>query len=109
MTAATRAEVARMALCEVGRPDLAAEIGTNKAGHATRPFWAMGLADAELVARAMRLSNAGDPGYSDWDSFITEVLTRFDSSVTHPRHWSPRRQAWVDDYDPGDWSGASAL
>lgn len=62
--ATRRTSVARAALQEVGRPDLADQIGQNRAGHPTARGGIWGdraEADATLILRAIRLGHRSDP------------------------------------------------
>lgn len=96
------AEICRAALCEAGRPDLAFSIGTNKVGHPIRQDDAYSLHDAELVAKAIKLSNT-------WVNVSTTELTlMLQSPIIGERlvskHWSPRLNQWVDLFDIYDWN-----
>lgn len=58
-----RSTIAHAALLDVGRPDLAASVGTNRAGNSTciGGFPAHPVDDQKLLARAFRLGHQADP------------------------------------------------
>lgn len=94
------AEVCRSALLEIGRPDLANTIGTNKVGDPMRRPSAYYGIDAELVARALILSN------NKIDLPLTVVASMLRTERTHlqqTKHWSPRLKQWCDRFEPKDW------
>ncbi len=102
------AEICRAALCEAGRPDLARNIGTNRAGDPMRVWTAYYGTDAELVARAFALAHGArlDP-LSEAD--IVEMLkTELEPQYPGVHHWSPRWGRWVVDFDPDEWIGVPA-
>jgi hypothetical protein len=110
------AEICRAALCEAGRPDLARNIGTNRAGDPMRAWTAYYGADANLVARAFALAYGArlEPAT---DVVLVALLRQEICSVHHgppdllhdeiwhfvPRHWSPRLNRWSDTFTPDDW------
>lgn len=96
------AEICRAALCEAGRPDLARNIGTNRAGHPMRPWPAYSQPDAELVARALALSYRS-PALLDWAT-VERLMTALEPQFPGVHHWSPRWCRWVVDFRAEEWA-----
>ena len=97
------AEICRAALCEAGRPDLARNIGTNRAGDPMRAWPAYYGSDADVVARAFVI--AYGERLTELESSLASFL-RSEIAPRYPsvRHWSPRWNRWSVDFDPGEWA-----
>ena len=100
------AEICRAALCEAGRPDLARNIGTNRAGHPTRAWTAYYDSDADLVARAFTLAHGERLTEPEW-ALASFLRTEIEPQYPAVRHWSPLLQRWCVDFDPDEWIGAA--
>jgi len=89
-----RAQVCRLFLYEAGRKDLAARVGTNRAGNPMRPPEALNVEDAALVAMAFRAAHEGNPAamFKHEDPELAfQLPVTIEGGV---RHWSPRGGVW---------------
>ena len=98
----TAAEACRCFLRTANRPDLAAEIGTNKVGNPMRRSAAYSARDALLVAEGYGVAYGADQAWIE-----ATALAFMDDVPGRPeyldKHWSPARQAWHTEYDPAEW------
>ena len=98
------AEICRAALAEAGRPDLAAQIGTNRAGHPMRCLDAHDETSARLVAKAFALAHGRDADYvEDFVPWLLKPVITVDH-VRLQNHWSPWLCRWCYDFDPNEWA-----
>jgi hypothetical protein len=106
--AVLRAEICRTYLLVAARPDLAATIGTNRAGHPMRRQEGYGSEDAVLVARAFTVTYRGDPLFdSDLMGHVAALVWPVKDPGL-PRHWSPLLDRWVATFDPAHWASWEA-
>lgn len=101
------AEICRAALCEAGRPDLARNIGTNRAGHPMRAWTAYYGPDAELVARAFVLAYNNEGLTRAESALVSELRTEVEPQYPAVRHWSPMLQRWCVDFDLAEWKATA--
>lgn len=99
------AEICRAALCEAGRPDLARNIGTNRAGYPTRVWTAYYGSDAELVAKAFAVTYGDALKPESMPHLVAMLRQEISPECPAVRHWSPRLRRWVIDFDRSDWEG----
>lgn len=122
----TRACVARAALTEAGRPDLAAWVGTNAAGRPTRSCRSLPPEDGPLIWRAWDLANRADHLNCDephrtstWTTTVDEITewcgqpcpwmdpwSKTCQRRCGERHWNPYDQSWQAEWDEDialDW------
>lgn len=90
-----RAQRCRAWLYEQGRKDLAARIGTNRAGNPMRPPEGLSVEDATVVAEAFEKAHEGNPDFVPVLAGL-DLVTALQLPVAGEavRHWSPAGGFW---------------